>query len=150
VKKTHGHARHGNETSEYISWYAMRSRCLNPRHADYPCYGGSGITICERWNSFETFLSDMGPKPSPRHTIERKDRRLGYQSANCCWATRKEQARNRSSNRLLTFEGSTFSVVEWSEISGLPVTTLRNRVRLGWPTAKILTTERMVQYAHSK
>ncbi len=81
---------------EYHSWQMMRNRCNNPRAMDYRYYGGAGITIDPSWDRFEQFLGDMGRRPSPTHTLERKDGTLGYSKHNCEWATRTQQSRNRA------------------------------------------------------
>ena len=74
----------------------MKYRCSNPRAKDYPDYGGRGIKVCERWlNSFENFLADLGPRPTPQHSIERLDNDGNYEPGNCVWATKQEQNRNR-------------------------------------------------------
>lgn len=91
----HGGAK-GGHTVEYNAWAKMRQRCYNPKDHKYPNYGGRGITVCERWNSdFAAFLADMGPRPSPTHSINRINNDGNYEPSNCNWATPKEQSNNR-------------------------------------------------------
>jgi hypothetical protein len=78
----------------------MLQRCNNPRQPAYSDYGGRGIKVCDRWQeSFENFLSDMGPRPSDEHSIERIDNDKGYEPTNCRWATAKEQRANQRAPR---------------------------------------------------
>jgi hypothetical protein len=91
----HGHARHGSISPEYRSWYALRGRCTNPKNTRYGDWGGRGIRVCDRWRSFDNFLADMGRKPSPEYSIERRDNDGHYEPSNCYWATRKEQRANQ-------------------------------------------------------
>ncbi len=91
--KSHGHTRGRRFSPTYMSWVAMRARCLNKNADNYKRYGGSGIRICKRWNSFELFLSDMGERPNGR-TIDRIRNSGGYKPSNCKWSTPKEQALN--------------------------------------------------------
>jgi len=91
----HGHA--GEEcTAEYRVWTNMKSRCLNPKVKAYPDYGGRGIKICEQWeNDFEAFYRDMGPRPSPSHSLDRIDPDGHYEPAKCRWALDDVQNRNK-------------------------------------------------------
>lgn len=96
----HGHARSNKRTSEYLSWAAMRQRCYVPTTRGYEYYGGRGITVCARWSNFAVFLSDMGEKPSPKHSIDRIDVDGNYEPSNCRWATSVEQQANKRSARM--------------------------------------------------
>jgi hypothetical protein len=79
----------------YWTWAGMKARCENPNHKAYLNYGGRGITVCKRWQTFENFAKDMGPKPTPEHTLERINNDRGYSPANCKWATIEEQVANK-------------------------------------------------------
>ena len=95
----HGQGRVGlARTPEYRTWAAMNSRCRNPNGKDYKYYGARGIVVCKKWReSFEAFFSDMGLKPSPTHSIDRKNTNGNYTPKNCRWATTTEQHSNRRS-----------------------------------------------------
>lgn len=133
---------HGlSHTPEYRSWNAMMRRCLNPASKNWVEYGSRGITVCERWQTFEMFLADIGQRPTPKHTLERVDNAKGYEPDNCVWATRKTQSRNRRSVPLVEHDGQKRCVAEWAEITGIHPETIRNRLhRNGWTAERALTT----------
>jgi hypothetical protein len=110
----------------------MIGRCENSRSPDFALYGGRGIRICQRWrNDFTAFLTDMGPRPSPKHSIDRVDSNGNYEPGNCRWATPTEQARNTSRNVRLTVDGVTGCVAELADARGLRRSTVYGRLRRG-------------------
>lgn len=90
----HGHSV-GNKTPEYRIWKNIRSRCLLKTNPRYHEYGGRGIKICERWNDYSNFLSDVGSRPSSKHSLDRIDVNGNYEPSNCRWTTADVQARNK-------------------------------------------------------
>lgn len=136
LKKIHG-LRH---SSEYYSWSAMRSRCSNPKNIRYKNYGGRGIKVCDEWlNDFVQYYKDMGPKPSPKHSIDRINNDGDYEPRNCRWATRNEQQRNTGQNVWLTYKGETKTQSEWSKELGMTRTTIRVKLKKGQSAEEILS-----------
>ena len=115
---------------EFRTWKSMKKRCSR-KTSKY--YGARGIAVCERWReSFRAFLEDVGPAPSETHSLDRfPDQNGHYEPGNVRWATPTEQARNRRDNPTLTVDGVTRTVVEWSEISGVPISTIIKRQHTG-------------------
>lgn len=135
--------RHGREPKDvWHAWCHVRARCYNPKNKSYHRYGGRGIRVCDRWlNSFEAFRDDMRPRPSPQHSIERKDNDGDYTPDNCTWATKKAQARNRRSSVLVEYQGRTQCVTAWAEELGIKAHTLYRRVFVSkWEIERALTT----------
>jgi hypothetical protein len=125
---------------EHKIWYGMKHRCTNPNNIFYPIYGGRGISVCDRWQSFENFFSDMGGRPTPKHSIDRINNDGNYEPNNCRWTTQKVQLRNTSVNHLLTFNGQTKCLSDWSEETGMSVSLIRQRIDLyGWSVEDALT-----------
>lgn len=126
--------------SEYASWEKMHSRCANKKSHRYNAYGARGIKVCARWKLFKNFLEDMGPKPTPQYTIERKENDGNYEPNNCRWATRQEQARNRRATIYVEHEGQRVTLMDLIEKLGVPRAALAGRLRLGWPLDEALAT----------
>lgn len=135
-RKTHGLS----DTPEYHIWEKMLHRCNNKNDPAYHNYGGRGICVCKRWRKFEHFIADMGVRPSKKHTLERKENDGNYCPDNCVWVTRKVQARNRRTNRVLTFQGRMQCLEEWSEETGIHRQVIWDRLNTGWSVVDALTT----------
>jgi hypothetical protein len=119
---------------EYGVWRAMKARCKNPGNANWHNYGGRGIAVCPEWSGkkgFKRFLADMGPRPSPSHSIDRINNDGHYEPGNCRWATSKEQCRNTRFNRFETILGVTKCIADWSEVSGHSGETVRRLLGTG-------------------
>ncbi len=100
VAQRHGHCSRDSRSSEYDAWRSMKKRCLNPSYVQWKDYGGRGITICQEWiDSFDAFLSDVGPKPEPHLSLDRIDNNGNYEASNVRWADRTTQSRNRRNYR---------------------------------------------------
>ncbi len=142
--RKHGYA--GNSTAgvraktEYTIWAGMKARCTNEAEPAYARYGGRGISVCRAWlDSFEAFLADMGERPSKLHTLDRIDNNGNYEPGNCRWATKREQANNRRSNRIVTIQGTPMPITEAIRASGLSDHSVRARIRKGMTVEQAIT-----------
>jgi len=118
-RTTHGESssNHGGRTPECQAYYSIQQRCYNPRTDAYQYYGAKGIEC--HFESFEQFLNDIGRRPTPQHSVDRKNTRGHYEVGNVWWATRQEQARNKTNNHLITANGLTYCIAEWADVLGV-------------------------------
>lgn len=140
AKSVHGHNRVGKVSRTYTAWRAMLARCLNKNHVAYHRYGGAGIDIHQEWQAdFTVFLADMGEVPEG-HSLDRIDGAKGYTPDNCRWASREQQARNKKTNVLLTYDGRTQCASAWAKEAGVHPNLILNRVKAGWSAEAAITT----------
>lgn len=111
----------------------MIARCTNQKNSAYRHYGNRGIVVCAQWlGDFMAFYRDMGPRPSPQHTLERVDNDGPYSKENCVWATKIVQANNTRKNRPLEIDGRTMTLAQWARFVGISIGTIWKRLDLGW------------------
>jgi hypothetical protein len=130
------------KSPEYYSWGAIKNRCLNKKNPAYCNYGGRGITMFTDWiDSFESFFSYVGNRPSSKHSIDRIENNGNYEPGNVKWSTKKEQANNRRSSQFFIFMNESKTLSEWSETTGISYDVIRQRInKYGWSIEKALTT----------
>lgn len=126
-RKTHGKY----YTPEHSVWNNMKQRCTNVKNSHYASYGERGISVCERWQKFENFFSDMGKRPTPFHQIERRDNNAGYCPENCIWVLAYQQIRNTTRTVKVTFNGKTLCLKDWCSRLGVDYSTARRRIVAG-------------------
>lgn len=124
------HTTHGlSKLPEYNVWKQMKRRCTNQNTTQFKHYGGRGISFDPRWEKFENFYEDMGPRPSALHKLERKDNDDSYYKENCEWKTQEEQCNNTRRNIFIEHDGMRLTLSQWSRKTGLPIHTIRSRYR---------------------
>jgi hypothetical protein len=147
VNKTHGQTVAGAGPNKlYRAWCAMRDRCYGTNKQNRS-YVQKGIKVCDRWmngckekTAFECFAEDIGPPPSPDHTIERINNKGNYEPGNVRWASWVEQANNTDRTRYIRANGLRMSVCEWARTLGVKPSALRARLKYGWPPSKCINT----------
>lgn len=137
INKIHGKSK----TAEFKVWSGMKNRCSNHKDRSYKNYGSRGIKVCLRWQkSFKNFLADMGVRPSPKHSIERKNNDKGYSPKNCVWAIKKVQANNTRANRVIKYRDTSKTLSQWSQLLKIDRKTLSCRIdRSKWSVEKAFT-----------
>jgi len=130
---THYHSRkvHG-------AWSSMKNRCKNPNYNGYSNYGGRGISYCDRWESFDVFIEDMGEPPTKGHSLDRIDCNGNYSKENCRWADSVTQSNNRTNNVKFEFDGRERTLAQWASEYGIDYEVLRARYHRGLNAEKIL------------
>lgn len=125
------------KSATHVSWASMMSRCSNPKQESSKYYLGKGVKVCERWESFDNFLADMGERPAGT-TLDRINSRGDYEPSNCRWATHVEQQNNRGNNRWLSLNGETKTLAQWSRHVGLKSHVISKRLARNWTLADAL------------
>ena len=116
------------DTPLYRRWSNIRARCTNPNNEKWADYGGRGITLCERWQTYENFAQDMGEQPSPVHTVGRIDNNGPYSPENCRWETPIEQNNNKRTTILVSISGATKPLAVWCRELNVPPAMVHMRV----------------------
>ena len=128
ARRSAGRTEHGLRYDPiYGIWRGIIDRCTNPESPAWNGYGGRGITVCDRWLDVAVFASDMGARPSLKHSIDRIDNSKGYEPSNCRWATSKDQANNKRNNVLIVIDGVTRTMAQWSELFGCSYAAVKER-----------------------
>lgn len=131
--------RDADRQSIYDTWKNIRRRCNTPTHPRYKDYGGRGITVCDRWDNFENFFIDLGPRPAGM-TLDRRDNDLGYCPENCRWATPKEQSTNRRNSIWVNMGEEKITLKEACRRLRLPYRLTHQRItRDNWSIEKAIS-----------
>lgn len=130
---------HGlSKSREYGIWVGMWRRCTDATRPEYGNYGGRGISVCESWRDVAVFYEDMGPCPKG-HTLDRIDNDGNYCKENCRWASHKQQATNKRTNRWLTYLGKSYTLSQLARATGVKRVTIAARLKRGWSVERAVT-----------
>lgn len=124
---------------EYKSWQAMMGRCFREKGKRFKSYGGRGITVCARWKSFANFYLDMGSRPTPKHSLDRRDNDGNYEPSNCRWATDAEQRANKRNSILVIYNGASVRLMDVPRPTGFTLYHVYGRLKSGWTLDEALT-----------
>jgi hypothetical protein len=139
LKKGAGFKHGQTNTKLYHVWAGMLQRCENVNNDRYKDYGGRGINVCPEWHDFEVFYK--WARANGCHDglqIDRKDNDGPYAPWNCRWVTQIQNSRNKRTNKYITINGVTKTLVEWSEMVGIASNTILNRIKNGWVESRWL------------
>jgi hypothetical protein len=133
----------GKKSRLYHIWEDMKSRCNNVKNQRYKDYGGRGITVCDLWaNDFKAFYDwAMANGYSDELTIDRENVNGIYEPGNCRWATQKEQSNNRTTNKMIEYNGETKTLMQWADDLGFEYHVLKNRLNRNWTVEKAFSTD---------
>lgn len=128
---------------EYRSYWAAKIRCFSKNCPEYSSYGGSGISMCDRWrDSFEAFYGDMGPMPPDKRSLDRFPNQTGnYEPGNCRWADNTEQSQNTRKNKVYTYLGQSLCLSEWARRFEISRATINGRLLRGWSFEEAIEAE---------
>jgi hypothetical protein len=131
---------HGmSKTTIYRKWQDMVRRCTDPSRPKYKYYGGRGISVCERWMSFENFFSDMGMPPEELPSIDRINKDGNYCPGNCRWANYITQQNNKRTSVRVDIGGVSKSPRQWSDETGIPVSIIHRNAYRGKPQIEVIS-----------
>ena len=134
----------GNSASkEYNSLQGAIRRCYNPNNPKYKNYGGRGISVCQRYrgaDGVDNLIQDVGSKPGPEFSLGRIDNDGNYCPGNLRWETNRQQSNNKTTNRMITYNGETLTLSEWERKTGVSSTTIAYRLNVGWPIGEAMET----------
>lgn len=132
---------HSQRNPLYSTWMSMKTRCYNLKHPSSKHYGRRGIKVCQRWlDSYDDFASDIGPRPTPGHQLERRDNNGDYTPENCLWVTQPAQCMNRRSNLVHEWKGTTMNLIQVARMENVEYAELRRQVhQFGQPMADVVT-----------
>lgn len=140
IEKVRSSSHGETKTRLFKIWGSMHERCERSKHKHYADYGGRGITVCKEWKEFVPFRDWANLNGySENRSIDRINVNAGYSPENCRWVTTKEQANNKRNNHRVSWNGNTFTLAEWADISGLNPTTIKERLKAGWSVEDALS-----------